>query len=218
MNNTPAYRPEDMEALLLQKSFGELYAEEKKFVLEHLESEVEYERMRKLLQGIHAKSFSLGDPGTPNPAQRDKLLDAFAAEQRNKRKVVLWNFTLPQFWRWENSGFRYAMGIVVLFMAALFTLKTTQNDKPELVKQNNDTVIPQQIVKQPAPEPENKAIKETPVPAPPANVDTTPKPAPQPQQLANVPKPQPNPQPKTEKASRTLAEDAAAMGLFYTAL
>lgn len=212
MNNTPAYRPEDMEALLQQKAFHELYAEEKKFVLEHLESEAEYERLRALLLGIKSGAFSFGDPGSPDASQRNRLLDAFAAAQQDKRRPV-WNFTLPQFWKWNNSGFRYAMGIMILFVATFFTLKTMQSDKPELAKDKTDSTVPQQIVKQPVQDSNKLNV----TPAPPAPV---PQPAPRPKRIAvnNTPDVNQTAPPKAETVSKSLAEDAGAMGLFYTAL
>lgn len=210
MNNTPAYRPEDMEALLQQKAFHELYAEEKKFVLEHLESEAEYERLRALLLGIRSGAFTFSDPGSPDASQRTKLLDAFAAAQTNNRRPV-WNFTLPQFWNWNNAGFRYALGITVLLVTALFMLKSTQNDEPQLVKQKTDTVIPQQVVKQQ--QQDTAQINVTPAPVP------APVPAPQPQRIAvQTPVVKQTPQTPPANESRALAEDAGAMGLFYTAL
>lgn len=214
MNNTPAYRPEDMEALLQQKAFHELYTEEKKFVLEHLESEAEYERLRALLLGIKSGAFTFSDPGSPDASQRNRLMDAFAAAQHDSRRPV-WNFTVPQFWKWNNSGFRYALGITVLFVTALFMLKSTQNDKPGLVKEKTDTVIPQQIVKQQPQDTEK--INVTPAPVPPA---PAPIPAPQPKRIAvnNTPDVNQTTPPKTETVSKSLAEDAGAMGLFYTAL
>jgi hypothetical protein len=213
MNNTPAYRPEDMEALLQQKAFHELYAEEKKFVLEHLESEAEYERLRALLLGIRSGAFTFSDPGSPDASQRTTLLDAFAAAQNNNRRPV-WNFTLPQFWNWNNSGFRYAMGVMILLVATFFTLKTMQSDKPEFVKKQNDTVIPQQIVKQQPQDTEK--IKITPAPVPPA---PSPVSAPQPNSIAvQTPVVKQTPQTPPANESRALAADAGAMGLFYTAL
>lgn len=214
MNNTPAYRPEDMEALLQQKAFHELYAEEKKFVLEHLESEAEYERLRGLLLGIRSGAFPFSAPGTPDASQRTKLLDAFAAAQQQQRRPV-WNFTLPQFWKWNNSGFRYALGITVLVVTALFMLKTRQNEQPELVKQNTDTVIPQQVVKQQPQDTEQ--INLTPAPVPPAPAPA-PAPTPQPQRIAvQTPDVNQTPQTPAVNESRALAADAGALELIYTA-
>jgi hypothetical protein len=50
--NTP-YRHEDIEALLMSKSFPELLEEEKSFVLQHIAGEEEYSSMRELLLQMH---------------------------------------------------------------------------------------------------------------------------------------------------------------------
>ena len=46
------YDPEDLESLLLNKRFNELYPEEKEFVLRHMDSAEEDASMRKTLLSI----------------------------------------------------------------------------------------------------------------------------------------------------------------------
>ena len=64
MSENTSYRHEDIEALLMSKSFHELLDEEKSFVIQHIPSEEEYESMRELLLEMHDLSFDaeLKDP------------------------------------------------------------------------------------------------------------------------------------------------------------
>lgn len=84
-NNT--YGPEDIEALLSSKSFEELYPAEREYVLEHIEGEDEYERLRRLLVDV---SSSIDDgPLAPSPATKEVLMRAYQMQHR-KEKVLPW--------------------------------------------------------------------------------------------------------------------------------
>ena len=76
------YQPEDIEALLAEKSFRELYEEEKRFVLEHLASPQEYEQMRETLLAIRGASGEDESSETLRPALRvkEELMAAFEKE------------------------------------------------------------------------------------------------------------------------------------------
>lgn len=52
MDKNFTYNPEDIEELLMNKSFDELLFEEKEFVLNHVESEQEYKELRNTLLSI----------------------------------------------------------------------------------------------------------------------------------------------------------------------
>jgi len=93
MSEHETYRHEDIEALLMSKSFGELLAEEKAFVMQHVQSEDEYNSLRALLLEMHDLSFDaeLNDP----PASLETaLMHGFAEnaekERGYKRRFAPW--------------------------------------------------------------------------------------------------------------------------------
>ena len=53
MERTERYDPEDLEQLMLERSFDELLGEERAFALRHLQGRAEYEQMT--LQSLGAK-------------------------------------------------------------------------------------------------------------------------------------------------------------------
>jgi hypothetical protein len=93
MSEHETYRHEDIEALLMSKSFGELLAEEKAVVMQHVQSEDEYNSLRALLLEMHDLSFDaeLNDP----PASLETaLMHGFAEnaekERGYKRRFAPW--------------------------------------------------------------------------------------------------------------------------------
>ena len=52
------YDPEDIESLMMHKTFSDLYPEERAFVLKHLDSELEYESMRNTLISVQSRDKS----------------------------------------------------------------------------------------------------------------------------------------------------------------
>ncbi|NNE56464.1 MAG: hypothetical protein HKN32_10615, partial [Flavobacteriales bacterium] len=86
MDEKRKYDPEDIESLLLHKEYVELYPEEKKFVLEHMDSIEEYDSMRKTLLSIQQTE----GPGRiePREGMKEALLAEFASERRGG--FVIW--------------------------------------------------------------------------------------------------------------------------------
>lgn len=101
------YQTEDIEVLLLQKEFQELLPEERAFILEHIQDEKEYTRMRNLLfQMIEMETDELPD----GPDQRVKQnLDALFIDQNKSRP--LWR-SIPF---WSISGIAAVLIIGFLF-------------------------------------------------------------------------------------------------------
>lgn len=89
MERREQYDPEDLEQLLLERSFDELLEEERAFVLRHLGGREEYASMRSLL-------LTMADPvpGPPPvdaaPHVREHVLKAFR-EQREPRWTIMLN-------------------------------------------------------------------------------------------------------------------------------
>ncbi|MEO7080678.1 MAG: hypothetical protein ABIY71_04085, partial [Flavobacteriales bacterium] len=90
MERPERYDPEDLEHLMLERSFDELLEEERAYALRHLESRAEYERMRALLHHVR-EAKSTQAPMDADPAVRERVLQAFRAQQR------------PQWQIWLNS-------------------------------------------------------------------------------------------------------------------
>ena len=91
MSEHETYRHEDIEALLMSKAFGELLAEEKAFVMQHVQSEDEYNSLRALLLEMHDLSFDaeLIDP----PASLETALMHGFAENAEKERGYKRRFT-----------------------------------------------------------------------------------------------------------------------------
>ena len=74
------YDPEDIESLMMHKSFDELYPEEREFVLRHVSGPEEYESMRRMWHELN--QGAAGDEWLePDPAIRKNLLALFPAEK-----------------------------------------------------------------------------------------------------------------------------------------
>ncbi len=111
MDQEYTYQPEDMEELLLNKSFKELLPEEKKFVLNHLESEVAYNQMRDTLLAIK-KTADQDNLITPETHVKHDLLALL--DKKKKRGVWftlngVWAFLFPQDETWyRKPAFQFA--------------------------------------------------------------------------------------------------------------
>jgi hypothetical protein len=105
MERTERYDPEDLEQMMLERSFDELLEEERAFALRHLESRAEYERMRILLH--HMQQSAGNTPALEaDPRVREHVLAAFRAQQQPQWRIWLnsvGGFLLPQrpalYWR-----------------------------------------------------------------------------------------------------------------------
>ncbi len=148
------YQPEDIEALLAEKAFNELYDEERAFVLGHLSSAGEYERMREMLLAIRGGAGG-EDTGSLGPAPRVKreLLEEFGREQR-RRRALWWNSVGLWFrdnLRLDLAVVRVAFAAVALVLAVWLGFRLAGGSPaPELAK-NTDAPVPQQVVPSPAP-------------------------------------------------------------------
>lgn len=88
MDARERYDPEDLEALLSERAFDELLAEERAFVLRHVADRAEYETLRATLAQVRAH----GRPGplvTADPEVRDRVLTAFREARRPAWRIWL---------------------------------------------------------------------------------------------------------------------------------
>ncbi len=121
MERREHYEPEDIEALLHERGFDELLAEERAFVLRHLSGREEYEAMRALLHRARIDDRDVA-PLTADPAIREQLMTTF-----RERQVPVWRiwlnsvkaFLLPDrasaFWRPALA----VAGVLVLVLAGV---------------------------------------------------------------------------------------------------
>lgn len=88
MERPERYDPEDIEHLMLERPFDELLAEEKAFVLRHLQDADEYGRMRALL--LHMQEESGQQPVLDaDPMVRHQVLQAFREQRQPKWRIWL---------------------------------------------------------------------------------------------------------------------------------
>jgi len=108
------YDPEDIESLLQHKTFGELYPEEKSFVLKHISNEEEYENLRTTLleiQSMHTDQEWFD----PDPQLKEELMASFAAENRGGFRIWLNSlFVVPELPFYRRPAFQLAFGIAIL--------------------------------------------------------------------------------------------------------
>lgn len=99
MEKGQKYDPEDLESLMIHKSFEELYPEEKEFVLRHLDGPAEYESMRLTLIAVQEKLHK-GRGIQPRPEIKSELLAKFNT-QRSTPAWIIWlngllTFRMPE--------------------------------------------------------------------------------------------------------------------------
>lgn len=88
MERREQYDPEDIESLLTERSFDELLAEERAFVLRHLSGRDEYEQMRALLHYVRPDERSRPTI-EPEDRVRTNVIAAFRAQQQPQWRVWL---------------------------------------------------------------------------------------------------------------------------------
>lgn len=87
-NHRATYDPEDIESLMSQKTFDELYDDERNFVLQHVSDENEYEEIRLTLLAIEISETPRAQ--TPKPETKTVLLEAFKNQRTSKWLVLLY--------------------------------------------------------------------------------------------------------------------------------
>ena len=125
MDDKRKYDPEDIESLLMHKTFEELYPEEKTFILEHLDSSAEYATMRKTLLTVVAASND-HDRIVPDPAVKDSLLAEFGSQK--KGGITVWLNSIfvwlapPKIEWYRKPAFQMAFaGIALIIGIFVFT-------------------------------------------------------------------------------------------------
>lgn len=139
------YDPEDIESLMLHKSFDELYPEEREFVLRHVNGPEEYESMRKMWHELN-QGASGEDWLEPDPAIRKNLMALFPGEKKGGFKV--WLNTLfnslnpPQITWYRRPSMQLALGLVVIAVAIWIAVPDNQPELAELRKDEKTAETP----------------------------------------------------------------------------
>ena len=137
MERRETYDPEDIESLLNERSFDELLAEERAFVLRHISGRDEYENMRRLLH--HVQEDERGpkpEPITADPAIRERLLQMYRDRKQpgwqiwlNSVQAFLFPKEASAFWR---PALAVATVALVITGAVVGYQRLSNADSPEL--------------------------------------------------------------------------------------
>lgn len=136
MSMKTKYDPEDIEALLLNKSFVDLYPEEKLFVLRHINSQEEYAEMRHTLLNIH-NAKNIDDSITPSHKIKEDLM-AMMAEKKpvgfSLNSVLLFLFPEDVSF-YKKPAFQFGIGIILILLTLpLFITKEPSNGQTLLAE------------------------------------------------------------------------------------
>jgi len=126
MDNKHKYEPEDLEHLMLNKSFDQLLPDEKQFVEQHVDSVEEYESMRALLLEI----IEISEVRTsikPNPAIRKRLIKQFKAAET--KKAIWWQSLNP--FVGDMTWGKALIPIAAVAIIAFFVLNPLLNGETE---------------------------------------------------------------------------------------
>ena len=128
MDNEFTYDPEDLERLLKEKSFSELLPEEKAFVLQFVENDMEYDSMRETLESLIAVP-SMEEAISPKAATKEALMAAFSAKTVENQKEEREEKTGFWAWLWNTNktilyrpGFQLAS--LALVLVSVFYIAT----------------------------------------------------------------------------------------------
>ncbi|MFN8700443.1 MAG: hypothetical protein ACK500_00400 [Flavobacteriales bacterium] len=129
------YDPEDIESLMLHKSFDELYPEEREFVLRHVSGPEEYESMRKMWHELN-QGASGEDWLEPDPAIRQNLMALFPSANRGGFRVWLntlfSSFNPPQIIWYRRPAVQFVVGLAVIAVAVWIAVPDRMPELAEL--------------------------------------------------------------------------------------
>ena len=147
MKKKNTYNPEDLEDLLLNKSFDELLESEQEFVLQHIDSIKEYNELRNTLLSI--KDYSKNNEQIiAEPKVKEELLELFEKENKkafwflnlNSIGAFLFPKNTPVF---RKPAFQVATCAVLAFFTINIGNNLSDSTNNELAK--NDQTITEQF-------------------------------------------------------------------------
>lgn len=119
MSRENRYDPEDLEQLLSTKSFSELLPEEKAFVLQYMDSDLEYDSLRETFSALGTLP-ELEPAISPREKTKENLLAAF--EENKKAALIIptdEEGSKKGFWAWFWSPGKNVFGQPALQLASL---------------------------------------------------------------------------------------------------
>lgn len=130
--NSSAYDPNDLEALMMHKSFSELFDDERLFALQHVEDEAEYTSMRNMLLELHSINVSEGfNEEVPTDIRSQIVHEVFEANDKRTGGAV-WGI-------WKNDTLWFKQPLVqITSIAAVVTIGIflRLQDQPKIVTEN----------------------------------------------------------------------------------
>ncbi len=124
------YDPEDLESLMINKSFDELLDAEREFALRHVEDAQAYDTMRATLLAVlvESKTFDKGFT-PPSPHRKSALLDAYRGKHaQTKRPLFSLNGISLLVDGLREKTWQQAMGLAFIFLLALGIWYVASND------------------------------------------------------------------------------------------
>lgn len=131
------YDPKDIEALLLNKSFGELLPAEKEFVLSQLESAEEYDSMRSTLLAV-SREMKAGTALKPRDETRQRLLQKMKDDKPGGWVVFLNTLS--------SGHFRWAVPVgiaAMLLIGWIFFFESAQAPVGQLAERVEKKELPE---------------------------------------------------------------------------
>jgi hypothetical protein len=147
MNNLSKYDPEDLESLMMHKSFEELLPEERAFVLRHISSPSEYEHLRTLL--ITTLSEWQSEDTLPGKHIKQNVMKEFRKQHEEKAGWRIWLNSLfsssfdQNYSLWLGGSF----AILCVFIGVYFWVLP---DNQQLAVTESDTSRSEQVKELPA--------------------------------------------------------------------
>jgi len=130
--NSSAYAPNDLEALMMHKSFSELFDDERLFALQHVEDEAEYTSMRNMLLELHSINVSAGfNEEVPTDIRSQIVHEVFEANDKRTGGAV-WGI-------WKNDTLWFKQPLVqITSIAAVVTIGIflRLQDQPKIITEN----------------------------------------------------------------------------------
>lgn len=132
------YDPEDIESLLLNKAFEDLYPEEKEFVLRHVETAEEYESLRKTIFELH-KNTDGEDWLEPDSKLKKELLAEFASEEKSGFRIWLNSLFYQREKTWYRQPAWLALGGVCILIGLLFFVNSGKQQTVDFAENKIET-------------------------------------------------------------------------------
>lgn len=160
------YDPEDIESLLSERSFDELLAEERAFVLRHLSGREEYEHMRRLLHQVRADERGPRDLLEPEDAVREHVLQVFRDRQQPAWRIWLNSvqaFLVPEraAAAWRPALALAAVALLLTGAVVVYQRLSNANEAQVAVVETKEPAMPQpgRSAQQPPPGPASDPAK-----------------------------------------------------------